>query len=430
MTDSNFDHFLPAFNLNADPNKLLSDSQPMGMTPLKDLRHSQVHTPIQSSDGSSRSRAGSYPSLNFAPYSSSGAGPLPFRGQPTSAAFSSTADPTIIDFQGYGVQNEHPPTFPDNFQVDFDCAALFAGQNPSFSPFKAKDGSSTNSLAGALNSPSTGHTADSFSTISDVSGLFSPEHRYDVSSAGSLDLLKGIETCSESRRTCMTSAIRILQTLHIPSSACLSFDGPSTSPASRQPRKTDSVLSTNRDIVRLMAEMIKCSCISSSQLQLVLIIICGKLIAWYRAIIRNSPDDHLDASTDMDVQTSTHPDGTLNVATSMTSERVLHQPFALGEYSFDTNLESKIRAQVVSSELQQLEALVVNLSARIQEENPSGNIHNQVIRGHTRGKRSRSTSTIEPSGLSSPVHTSLVAFLQKQLNDAKAESTAIAAREV
>lgn len=430
MTDPNFDHFPPAFNFTTDHNKLLSDSQSMGISPLEHVRHSQVHTPIQSSDGSSRSRAGSYPSQDFAPYSSSGAGSLPFRGQPISAAFPSTADPTTIDFQGYGIQSEHPPMFPDNFQLDFDSAALLMGQNPSFSPFTAKDGSSTHSLASALNNASTGNTECSYPLTSDVSGLFSPGHRYDVSPAVSLDLLKGIETCSENRRSCMTSAIRILQTLHIPSSACLSFDGPSTSPASRQPRKTDSVLSTNRDIVRLMAEMIKCSCISSSQLQLVLIIICGKLIAWYRAIIRNSPDDHPDACTDMNVQTSTHPDGTLNAATGMTSERVLHQPFGVGEYSFDTSLESKIRAQVVSSELQQLEALVANLSGRIQEENPSGDNHNQVIRGHTRGKRSRSTSTIDPSGLSSAVHTSLTAFLHTQLKDAKAESNAIATREV
>ncbi|MCJ1428319.1 hypothetical protein MMC29_006228 [Sticta canariensis] len=430
MTDPDFGHFLPAFNFTPDPNKFFSDSQSIGISPLEHVRHSQVHTPIQSGDGSSRSRAGSYPSRDFAPYSSSGAGSLPFRGQPISAAFPSTADPTTIDFQGYGMQSEHLPTLPDNFQVDFDSAALLLGQNPSFSPFTANDGSSTHSLASALNNASTGHPERSYSMASDVSGLFSPAHRYDVSPAVSLDLLKGIETCSESRRTCMTSAIRILQTLHIPSSACLSFDGPSTSSASRQPRKTDSVLSANRDIVRLMAEMIKCSCISSSQLQLVLIIICNKLIAWYRAIIRNSPDDHPDVSTDRNVQSSTNPDGTLNAATSMTSERVLHQPFAVGEYSFDTGLESKIRAQVVSSELQQLEALVANLSGRIQEENPSGNNHNAVIRGHTRGKRSRSTSTIERSGFSSAVHTSLTTFLHTQLKDAKAESTAIATREV
>lgn len=310
--------------------------------------------------------------------------------------------------------------FLDNFNGDFDSAALHKGQTPPFIPLMAKDAFSTCSLASASGTASTRRTECSSSTTSDVlAGLFSSGPQYGVSPCGPQDLLKGIETCSESRRTCMTSALRILQALHIPPSACLSLaDHISVSPASRQPRKTDSVLSTNRDVVRLMAEMLKCSCLCSSQIQLVLTIICGKLIAWYRAIIHNSPDDHPSACMDTDVQTPAHPDGTLNAAIGMHNERILHQPITVGEYSLDIGLESKIRAQVVSSELQQLEALVANFSGRIQEEDPNG--HNF---GRTNG-------TMSPSALSSALNARLTTFLQKKLRNAKAESTSIANREV
>lgn len=305
--------------------------------------------------------------------------------------------------------------FPDEFNGDFDSGALCIGQTP---VFMAKDASSNCSLASASGTASTCRTECSSSRTSDVlPGLFSSGPQYGVSPCGPQNLLKGIETCSESRRTCMKSAIRILQKLHIPPSACLSLDDyTSASPASRQPRKTDSVLSTNRDVVLLMAEMLKCSCLSSSQIQLVLTIICGKLIAWYRAVIRNSPEDHPNACTGSD-EPPAHPDGTLSPATGMHNERVLQQPITVGEYFLDICLDSKIRAQVVSSELQRLEALIAKFSRRIQEQNP-----NQHNFGRTNGTRSWNTSTMSSAALSSStLNARLIKFLQKQLRDAKEE---------
>ncbi len=429
IVDTDFDHFLSSFNSATDYNKFFSGSQSIGTSPVEHVRPSQVHTSMQPRDVPSRSRAIACSLQDFDPYTSSRAGLLHFRGQPTSAAFQSTADPTSLDFQGNGTQNEHSPMFPYNFNGDFDSAALHRRRTPPLFPSIGKDASSTCSLASAPDTASTRRIERSSGTSEVLSGLLSLGAQNDVSPRRPQDLRKGIETCYESRRNCMTSALRILQKLHIPPSACLNLvDETSTSPASSQPRKTDSVLSTNRDVVRLMTGMLKCSCLSSSQIQLVLSIICGKLIAWYRAIIRNSPDDRPDACTDTDEQAPARSDSTLKAATGMTNERVLHQPFTVGEYSLDTGLESKIRAQVVSSELHQLEALVANLLGRIQEENPSGNNH--VILSCASGKRSRSTSTMGSSGLSSAVQARLTAFLHRQLRDAKAESTAIATREV
>ncbi|MCJ1268836.1 hypothetical protein MMC22_008724 [Lobaria immixta] len=426
MNETDLDLFLSTFNpATADYGKFPSDSQSIGISPVEHVRSSQVHMSVQPKDVTSRSSPMSYSPQDFAPYTS-----LHFRGQSTSAAFQSTSDPTAIVSQGYGTHREDSPMFSDDFIGDVDSAALHMGQPVSFFPFIAKNASTACSLASTSDTASTRHSECSSIRTSDVlSGLFSPGSEYGIRPRGPQNLLNGIKTCMESRRTCMTSALRILQTLHIPPCACLSLsDETSTSSANRQPRKTDSVLSTNREIMRLVAEMLKCSCLSSSQIQLVLTVICCKLITWYRAIISNSLDDHPDTCTETDVQTSAHPDGSLNTATGMIDERVVRQPFAVGEYFLDTSMESKIRAQVVSSELQQLEALVANLSGRMQEKNPSGNNH--VIPGRTTKKRSRSTSTTCLSGLSSAAHARLTAFLHKQLRDVKAESTAIATKDI
>lgn len=417
MTDNDFDHFLSALNSTTDYNKPPSDSQSIGRSPAEHGRSSREHTSLQPRDLSTGSRTMSNSPLGFAPYPTSGARSLQSRGRPTSAAFQATADQTMTD----------SPIFPDNFNGQFDSPALYMGQTPSFLPFIPQDASSAGSLASGLDTTSVRYAKSSSSRTGDVrSGIFSPGPQQGVSPGGLQDLLKGIEKCSESRRTCMTSALRILQTLHISPSACLSLvGGTSTSSASRQPRKIDSVLSTNREVVRLMAEMLKCSCISSSQFQLVLSSICAKLIAWYRAIIRNTPANDPGVYTDAEGRTAAHPDGASNAATGVTDERVLHQPFTVGKYSFDACLETKIRAQVVCSELQQLETFVANFLGRIQRE-----VSSPAVLGQNSGKRSQGSSSIDSPGLSSGVHARLTGFLYKQLRDAKAECTAIATRDV
>ena len=219
----------------------------------------------------------------------------------------------------------------------------------------------------------------------------------------------------QSRQSCLFSALEILQTLHIPHTACLcSTNETSRLVAKRQPRKTGSVLATNRTAIRRMSEILQCSCMSFSRVQLVFVIICDRLIAWYRAVLRNFPDDGQDACTNADARAS-DDDNTLDAVTGMASERVLHERFAVGEYSFDTRLESKIRAQLIASELQQLQSVVAKLEDRLRKADLR---EVDPIPNH---KKSKSTLRIDSVGLSNAIHTRLTANLHKQLQTIKAE---------
>lgn len=258
------------------------------------------------------------------------------------------------------------------------------------------------------------------------SGIFSPVPSYRLETRNPQGRLQGIEPCSNHTRTCMTSALKILQALHMPPSVCLSAGAETSGSSSPQPRMTDSVLSTNREAVRLVSDMLECTCSFSSQVQLVLIIICGKLTAWYRAMLRNGYDG-LDNSSSIvwSVINSNNNNNNNNINHEDHTERVLHQPITVGEYSFDVTLENKIRAQVVFSELQHVEALIENLSRRV-EETKFGNIWNAAAEKSGSGLIAGSRlAKPDETGLAEAIHRSLTVFLHKQLQAAKAEITLI-----
>lgn len=213
---------------------------------------------------------------------------------------------------------------------------------------------------------------------------------------------------SESTRTCMSSALKILQTLHIPPRTCLWACDKNSIANSRQPRMIDSVLAANKEIVGLVSDMLKCTCSSSSQMQLILTVICGKVMAWYRAMMRtdsNAGDPPtIPSQADMD----THEEDQI--------ERILHQPITVGCYSFGGTLENKIRTQVVFSELQHLETLVETLSSRIQGANfgTTSTCSSGGTWGSDSGSLRQDADTIRRS---------LSAFLRNQLQAAKGEPT-------
>jgi hypothetical protein len=200
----------------------------------------------------------------------------------------------------------------------------------------------------------------------------------------------------------------------------------------------DSVLSTNREIVLSVSNILKCSCSSSSQVQLVLTLICGKLIAWYRAVIR-ADDDVSDSPSSSSSMVRAVVNNNLN--DKDLTERVLHQPITVGEYSLDMALEGKLRAQIVFSELQQLEGLIERLSRRIQEAR-LGNLDTAAPARSANASAPRASAAHvavdldyptppppDETGLAEVTHPSLCSFLQKQLQVAKAETTQILSNE-
>jgi hypothetical protein len=170
---------------------------------------------------------------------------------------------------------------------------------------------------------------------------------------------------------------------------------------------TDSVLTGNRDAVMLVTKMLKYTCSLRPEVQLVLAIICDKLIAWYRAMIRSDYDGCDDSH-------STLPSVSNGIRNDKDqAERVLHQPITIGDHCLDVALESKVRAKVVLGELQRLETLVEALSKQIKE----ANCGVLALRSGSKVFAADSRSPMPPDdpGLTEVIHGRLAAFLRRQL---------------
>ncbi|KAF2229686.1 hypothetical protein EV356DRAFT_570915 [Viridothelium virens] len=127
-------------------------------------------------------------------------------------------------------------------------------------------------------------------------------------------------------------------------------------------RSIDSVLMTNREALQLVSSILQNASSTSSQLQLLLTVICSKAAAWYRAIARNSLEPNASVRFYQAIHDPSRPS---KASSEELVERVRHQPIKFGTYSFDSALETKIRVMVVLNELQNATKLFANLSEHV-----------------------------------------------------------------
>ncbi|KAG8527861.1 uncharacterized protein KY384_006777 [Bacidia gigantensis] len=424
MADATFDPFFAHFTSGADPIEVgqpHSRSGSLTVSPKDTFTMPQAKTSTDTNVSPSNSLNQSSGFLPFA----TGVEPSDFWNQvvadPLAPSSLNSGYGTVGEKQSLGFarelgnsasDNSHPhwapPVSAADFGTAFNTGFDFDAMCKSFTPSALFASMSTNPFDKAFrqDAVSLSPKEDFFSAASDASGsIHSPVPdvvQDDV--PRTVSRKRKWSSCSDQKRTCMTSALKILQALHVPPPACLSTHDEESMP--HQPRMIDSVLSTNKEVIESVAEIAKCTCSSSSQLQLLLAIICGKLISWYRAIIRNYQPTK--AST---------TESTLNSGEDSEDgiERVLHQPVTMGGYSCDLELESKIRAQVVFSELQHLEILIETISKGKQD---SGEVASP-------GKAHSTRLPSKESGLGDAVQKSLSSFLQGQLEAAKADTTPV-----
>lgn len=233
---------------------------------------------------------------------------------------------------------------------------------------------------------------------------------------------KGLSSCSDGSRTCLIVALELLRTLHMPATTvCLSFSR-AKSGYNASPRRIESVLSTNRAAIQTVSNILECQCSSSSEVQMILVIICGRITAWYKAIIHR----HVDGSqTPSSTKWSFSP-GTISDDEDHT-ELILDQPISVGGYNFDISLERRIRAQVVSSELQNVESLTEALTKRV-EETRFGDLWNSTVSrsGYIPTVHSRES---DETGLANTIHNNLTCALRHRLAATKAETKLILGSE-
>ncbi|KAL8842373.1 MAG: hypothetical protein Q9176_002762 [Flavoplaca citrina] len=293
----------------------------------------------------------------------------------------------------------NPNMFPEGSLEAMDFGNPWFNQNPSL-PQKAAQQMTYMPPSTHLNLPTSPNIS---SCVSTARPTFSANQQQSTNLNHLPSVLnKAPTTCTNSHQNCLSTALATLQILHIPPTNCLSFAASTNPPIPiPNPRKTDSVLAINRAAVQRVSQIIQCICIDSSQMQLMLVVICEKLIAWYQAVLWSFPRPH----DIRDISTSTFADET--------AERVLHQHFALGDCSFGLELESSIFAQIIAAELQQFEILIRDLDTRLRFLNGQGTETGTGRMGH------QFVSTIELPGSLSPVHERLTACILAKVVELK-----------
>jgi hypothetical protein len=171
------------------------------------------------------------------------------------------------------------------------------------------------------------------------------------------------EACSETDKNCTNSVLHALQILCVPPTACLSVSDNGLSPqvfgsTYSQIRKMDEVLKTNRSSIELVSRVLRCQCSKHSSLQLLLVIVCDRLVAWYQAMMSH-PSGH-----------ATHLQDPLTELTrpgDEQRERILTQPITIGDFPVDPAMQLCIRNQLVLRELQSVQEMIREFAARVQE---------------------------------------------------------------
>lgn len=183
-------------------------------------------------------------------------------------------------------------------------------------------------------------------------------------------------TCSDDDRICTRSLLNALQTLCVPPSVCLSVndDGYSaqsgTSALNAQTRRIDDALRTNCRVLELVSQILQCPCSAIPSVQLLLVIACDRIVAWYRAMLRD------DGSMKYEQMRFS---STSNIEYDA-CELVLAMPVTVGDFTVDTSMQMRIRDQLVIEEMRSFEIVIHQFTARLQEQQRQSSLaHRQQI---------------------------------------------------
>ena len=303
-----------------------------------------------------------------------------------------------------------------DFNIDLDFGALYDLETPSNLLTDLSNGKSSR--------PSSQETATAGQPDNDV---LVRSRDYGVVSAAAMDHIDNqarcceeVAPCPNDIEGCMSSALRLLQALHTPPPMCLSASDEGREPKCIETRTTGAVLSTIREAVQVISDILKCPCSSSSQLQLVIVVLCGRLTAWYRATMRY--DDKSFHNPFGGVKTDAHHEDL--------AEHVLHQPITIGEYAFKGEIERSVRAQVVLSELQRLRAVAEGISKRVERTSFGTRRRIGVARRESGFAASEQVAKVAMAEVTTAVHKDLTVLLHSQLRVAEAETTVILSKDL
>ncbi|KAK4987109.1 hypothetical protein LTR66_007681 [Elasticomyces elasticus] len=158
-------------------------------------------------------------------------------------------------------------------------------------------------------------------------------------------------------QSCFTIALNILPSLltDCPTTCTLSSTSLNQQNSFAIPT-IDSVISNNKKIIEAISTMLPCPCSLDDHLATIISIIAFKVMTWYAAAARDIPlSDSSSSSSSISSESPTLP-----------FEQVLYVPMTVGKYHLDGADHSRMRAQLVLSELHRVQRLVELLSKRLE----------------------------------------------------------------
>lgn len=171
-------------------------------------------------------------------------------------------------------------------------------------------------------------------------------------------------TCSNENWICTRSILNALQRLYVPPSVCLSVsdDGYSaqhgTDLFNSKARRMDEALRINRRALELVSRVLHCSCSLIPSVQLLLVIVCDRVVAWYRAMLRDDERRMMYEQVPFPASANLDYDQ---------CELVLAMPITMGDFTVDNAMQMRIRSQLVIDEMRRFENAIHQFAARVQE---------------------------------------------------------------
>lgn len=216
--------------------------------------------------------------------------------------------------------------------------------------------------------------------------------------------------CCNTESRCITRAIETMRSLHTCPSACLS-SGLDPTTRSRPLQGVDTILSAVQEAIHTATGLVKCSCFAKLQLQLPMVVVCDKIIAWYRTVMRtySDRDSGLGPSSSL-------PGLGLFDANPRVPEvaGAIRRPFSIGSHCVDGHLEATLVAQVISARLQELESLVDVIGRQMAD-------YKSQSPGDDNVNTNRSGSTPGNAALLDIIRVRLLAHLRVQLDATRRE---------
>ena len=164
------------------------------------------------------------------------------------------------------------------------------------------------------------------------------------------------------RQDCMTLALHVVDSLHVPRDRCESSDPTAWMQAPKErPRDVDAVLLLNRDAIKTVNRILDCPCSADRNVALACYLATAKIIHWYATAMGISMDAFEAEGNDngngnFSANTSTNagrsPLGT-DIRPIPMSDRIASRPILMGRYCLDADTQRSVLAKVILSELKE-----------------------------------------------------------------------------